>query len=218
MARPRKPRQFDPFFHQALRYKFIAFADEHKPQSAALRHLGTEVWAGKMTVSDWALKLHQSGTLLEIWAQDSIDSWKRYDASPAAPTDAPKPWRTGRPIPPGCPPPRMESDRVEMVFPLPRASESASYSSSLSTETDIERIFSGSSPPTPIEAPDLADFTDNIQMAALYVLCGLNKQQVLDHFESIGKYYSAANIQAKLRGAMDLLELKRKPTGRPANT
>jgi hypothetical protein len=137
MARPTKQPQFEPpGFHQAIRSRFIEFAQiDNAP---ALHQLGTKVWSGEISVQDWAKSLNNPQTWLEQWAQDTIDSWKLYTTVPTAgETGSPRPWwimTPCDPLPPGfspyrsgrpaCPPPSVaESGKLEMVYPLPRANE-----------------------------------------------------------------------------------------------
>jgi hypothetical protein len=138
MARPKKHPQFEPTgFHQAVRARFIEFA--RIDNAPALHLLGTRVWLGEISAQDWAKSLNVAQTWVEQWAQDTIASWKLYTAAPTAGETggSPRPWwiMTPRdPLPPAfrpyrsdrpaCPPPFvLESGKLDMEYPLPRAIE-----------------------------------------------------------------------------------------------
>jgi hypothetical protein len=73
VARPKKQLLVElPGFHQLIRVKFISFALGHR--SPALRLLATKVWHREMSVAEWAKSFYVSGTWVEQWAQDVLDS------------------------------------------------------------------------------------------------------------------------------------------------
>jgi hypothetical protein len=132
MARPTKQPQFEPpGFHQSPRAKFIKFALTQN--SPALRLLGTSVWRGEMSPENWAKQFNVSGTWVEQWAQDALDSWHASALTASGTDGASKTW-SHDPIPSGfrsyrpdrlsCTPPLvLESGKLDMEYPLPRASE-----------------------------------------------------------------------------------------------
>ena len=83
MARPKKQPQFEPpGFHQAIRARFIQFAQLHS--SPALRLLATKVWLGELSLQEWAKSFNVSQTWVEQWAQDALDYWRTSQLRAAA--------------------------------------------------------------------------------------------------------------------------------------
>ena len=139
MARPKKQPQFKPAgFDQAVRAKFIQFGQIHNAR--ALRLLATKVWLGELSLQDWAGAFSVSGTWVEQWAQDAIDSWRAWELNAAVQASREKggwtkPWWIMVPHDPAAettpinlyralPAPRvLESGEMEMWYPPPRSTE-----------------------------------------------------------------------------------------------
>lgn len=137
MGRPKKQTQFKPaVFHGVLRAKFIEFGRLHN--SHALRLLCSEVRLDEMSLHDWAELFNVAGTWVEQWARDTLDSWLVSALADPEADGSPRPWyilSPPDPVPPGmrpnrrdgriaCPPPLvLVSDKLDMEYPLPRASD-----------------------------------------------------------------------------------------------
>jgi hypothetical protein len=137
MARPKKQTQFEQtVFHGAPRAKFIEFGRIHN--SPALRQLCSKVLLDEMSLHAWAKLFNVAGTWVEEWAKDTLDSWRASAPLDAEADGSPRPWyilSPPDPVPPGmrpnrrdgriaCPPPLiLESDKLDMEYLLPRASD-----------------------------------------------------------------------------------------------
>jgi len=83
-----------PVWRQTLKAKFLVTAFGHCPQATEL--LAGQVREGARSVQDWAVQFNVSGTWIELWAEDVLQTWRW--------TPLVYPWR------PPPPPEELEAD------------------------------------------------------------------------------------------------------------
>jgi len=248
VGRPKKHPRFErPGFRQQIRTKFLRFALSHN--APALRLLCTEVRLDKMSLHKWAQSFNISGTWVEQWADDTLDSWRTF-ALPDKTDGSPKPWyilSPPDPLPPGmrpkrrdgriaCRPPiALESDKLDVEYPLPRASEvDAPIANSSAPWTQTEALFEndgttiGGAPGLNIDPcphcgrkaigkrrkrykrldEETALLDSKIECAAVYLLCRASIDELAKK-----RHASPSAMYGWLKEAMALLDLKMRPHG-----
>lgn len=225
MARPRKQPQFEPdMFHQSPRARFLESG--LRCNSLALRLLATTVYQGKVSVQDWAKVFNVSATWVERWAQDAIDSWRAWESSASAPAclalpdPVPPGMRRYRPDRPACPPPVLESGKLDMEYPLPAVNprltqlfENGSTMSgaaldSLPCPTCGRKAIGKRRKVAKRLDDETARRNSKIECAAIYLL---SRKSTDDLAKS--HYVSLPTMHGWLKEAMGLLDLEMRPPG-----
>jgi hypothetical protein len=231
MARPRKKATFvPPSGVRDIKIKFLTYALRHR--SKALRLLATDVREGKISPKQWAESLGQGGTWIEVWAEDTIRGW-RTGAQPV-----PRIRETGE-LEPLSLYPRTEGPDNETFTctltdtMLSRLSHRVSVGGGPWWESDseddrdifrkamhakldseLDRFFaiavrSGAS--KEIKLP--SDLELKLEAAALYLLCGVDRQALSNEIHK-----AAQTVYEWLIDVVRLLGLKMKRRGHPTSS